>query len=111
MLVRSYEDSPRFARALVAVRLRPWMQALLLLLFTAVPAQSQTVIGRVFGDSPTEPIAGAVVTLIDGGGQRVKATLSNEEGRFFISAPAAGSYRLRAEMIGRKTTESETFAV
>jgi hypothetical protein len=53
-----FRDVFRPERAVVRALLRPLTQALLLLLFTALPAQSQHVIGRIVGDSPTEPIAG-----------------------------------------------------
>jgi hypothetical protein len=72
----------------------------------AAPAAAQTVTGRVVGDADSEPIRGAVVTLLSTSGERLRAVLTNASGAFQIQA-APGSYRLRAEMIGRTTSEVE----
>jgi hypothetical protein len=95
---------------------RPLTQSLLLFLcllcgaLRAAPAAGQAVTGRIVGDSQSEPVVGAVVILIDAAGTPVRGVLTNESGRFVLPA-APGSYRIRAEMIGRKTVQSEVFTV
>lgn len=75
-------------------------------------ADAQTIRGRVVdgaGVASDVPIAGAIVVLLDGTGTRLLGTLSGSDGLFVVRAPSAGTYRLRAEMIGRKSIESEPF--
>jgi hypothetical protein len=92
---------------------RPLAKTVLVLLFmslcTAAPAAAQTVTGRIVGDTEAEPIRGALVTLIDAAGGRVRSVITNESGAFLIRVPAPGTYRLHAEMIGRRSVESEAF--
>ena len=85
--------------------------ATFLLLVFAQAAAAQVVNGRVTGDSETEPIRGAVVTLLDAEGNPIRSVLSNATGAFRIPVPAEGVYRLRAEMIGRKSFVSDPFQV
>ena len=93
---------------------RPLLQSLLLFLLLtivrAAPAAAQTVTGRILGDGQSDPVVGAVVILIDASGTPVRGVLTSESGRFYLPA-APGSYRIRAEMIGRKTVLSDVFTV
>jgi hypothetical protein len=82
---------------------------LLCLTLCAAPAAAQTVSGRIVGDSEAQPIRGALVTLIDAAGGRVRSVITNENGAFVFRVPAPGTYRLHAEMIGRRSVESEAF--
>ena len=81
--------------------------ALLLLPSTA---SAQTVLVRVIGPTST-PVFGALAHLVDPSGTVVKNALTDERGRaLFIGIPAA-TYRVRVEMIGMPTSESELFEV
>jgi hypothetical protein len=78
------------------------------LLPLAVPAQ--TVVVRVRGPAAT-PVFGALAHLVDASGSIVKNALTDERGRaLFIGMPAA-TYRVRVEMIGMSTGESDLFEV
>jgi len=78
----------------------------------ATPAAAQTVVrGRVVEEGGTMAIRGAVVTLFDEAGVRVRGVLTSGTGAFAIPAPAPGRYRLRAEMIGRESVETDVFDV
>jgi hypothetical protein len=85
--------------------------ALLLLLLSAAAAGAQVVNGRVVGDSENEVIRGALVTLLSSDGTPVRSVLTNTSGAFRIQVDQPGSYRLRAEMIGRKTVQTDAFDV
>ena len=102
----STSSSRPLARAQALNLLRPAAILLILLVFAA-PAAAQSITGRVVGDDASQPMRGALVTLLDASGQRVRSVLTNASGMFSIAVPGPGTYRLRAEMIGRRTTESE----
>jgi hypothetical protein len=87
------------------------MCAVLLVLLSATPAASQTVTGRIVGDTETEVLRGAVVSLLDASGTRVRSALTNAQGLFTIRATGPGTYRITAEMIGRKSAESSSFEI
>ncbi len=73
-------------------------------------ASAQTVIVRVVGPM-SNPVFGALTHLVDPSGTTVKNALTDERGRaLFIGIPAA-TYRVRVEMIGMATSESELFEV
>jgi len=63
-------------------------------------ALSQSVQGTVTDRGSGLPVPGMVVHLLDSSGAAVTATISDESGAFFLRAPAAGTYRLRAEAVG-----------
>lgn len=69
------------------------------LLTGAQPVVAQTVRGRV-EQADGVPISGAFIMLEDSAGVVSSRVLSTESGSFRITAPAAGSYRLRADRIG-----------
>ncbi|MEX2466264.1 MAG: carboxypeptidase regulatory-like domain-containing protein, partial [Gemmatimonadota bacterium] len=76
-----------------------------------VSLEAQTVLSRVVDAETGEPVAGALAYLIDREGETVRNVLTDQIGRaMFVNVPE-GSYRIRIEMIGRQTTESEGFAV
>ena len=73
-------------------------------------ASAQTVLVRVIGPAST-PVFGALAHLVDPSGTVVKNALTDERGRaLFIGIPAA-TYRVRVEMIGMATGESDLFEV
>jgi hypothetical protein len=90
--------------------LRPSLVALVLVATLALPASSQSVRGRVIDEAGEVPMAGAIVSLLDPGGTRVRAVLTNQSGVFVLRA-TPGSYRLRVEMIGRRSVEASLFQV
>lgn len=73
------------------------------------PLAAQSVRGRVVELETGRPVAGAGVQLIDSSGGRHHAVLSRSDGSFDVRATRTGRYRLRAEMIGRQTVESDPF--
>ena len=80
--------------------------------FSLLPASvsAQAVVVRVLGPAAT-PVFGALTHLVDPAGAIVKNALTDERGRaLFIGIPAA-TYRVRVEMIGMATSESELFEV
>lgn len=86
--------------------------ALILLAVSGVASQSlsaQTVQGRVSDMQNGQPISGARVRLIDEAGEGRGATASDRTGRFTLSAPREGVYRVRVEQLGYVTLESEPF--
>jgi hypothetical protein len=71
--------------------------------------EAQTVLFRIVDDETSAPVFGAIAQLLDERGEVVRRVLSDEQGRaLFVSVPAA-RYRVRAEMIGRATIESDVF--
>jgi hypothetical protein len=62
--------------------------------------QSPTVRGVVLDEQTGSPIAAAAMQLTDASGLRVAAALSDANGVFQMTAPAAGKYRVRAERAG-----------
>lgn len=72
----------------------------------AVTAQAQTVQGRVTEAGSGEPVAGAIVALLDESGARQAVTLSDPAGIYRVTAGAAGTYRVRVERVGFAATTS-----
>lgn len=106
---RSSRESRQIGVRSTSQRARPMLRlvvALLPLLVLPVPLSAQTVTGHVTAASG-EAVSGAFVRLLDRSDSTVHGTLSDARGRFTLRAPAAGEYRLRAEMIGRRSHTSE----
>jgi hypothetical protein len=74
-------------------------------------AAAQTVRGRVIDAAGSGPVSGAVVILYDSAGTRLRGGLTGPDGLFALRTPGPGTYRLRAEMIGRRSVESGALAV
>ena len=72
-------------------------------------AHAQTVTGAVLDAATSGPLSGVLVSLLDLNGERIRATLSDEAGRFFFELQGFGRYSLRAERIGLQTTTSDSF--
>lgn len=70
--------------------------------------QAQSVQGQVVERGSNDPIASGVIILFDEPGNEV-ARAQIAQGRFSISAPAAGRYRLRFDAIGYRTTFTPPF--
>ena len=71
-----------------------------LLLFAALPASAQTVRGLLTDSVSRSPLPGAFLTLVDAQGVERARVMTNQAGEFVVTAPAAGSYRLRSKRIG-----------
>jgi hypothetical protein len=94
----SIRRPPASPRLLLAV-------ALLATARLAVPASgdAQNVRGRVLDAVTNEPLATTAIELLDEQRNVVARAIANAQGVFFLSAPAAGEYRIRAERIGYTT--------
>jgi hypothetical protein len=83
----------------------------LLVVALAGPASiaAQSITGAVIEAGTSAPLPGVLVSLLDDEGERLRAALSDEAGRFSMEVARFGRYRLRAERIGLETTMSQTF--
>src|SRR5438067_724785 len=71
-----------------------------LLLVVATPLTAQTVRGQLTDSLTRSPLPGAFLTLVDEQGVERARSITNAAGEFLITAPAAGTYRLRSKRIG-----------
>jgi hypothetical protein len=69
----------------------------------------QTIYGRVIDDRTRGPVGTAAVELLDSEGNRIFRVVTDTAGRFRFAPSAEGLYKLRAERIGYRTTESKEF--
>jgi len=72
-------------------------------------ASAQTVLVRVLGADASQPLFGALAYLVDEAGATVRTALTDERGRALFAGIEAATYRVRAEMIGMATAETELF--
>ncbi len=77
----------------------------------ATLAGAQTVEGTVDDDEWSVPIETAGVVLLAAGDSVVGEYLTDERGRFVISIPDPGAYRLQASRLGYLPATSDTFAL
>lgn len=86
--------------------------ALLLIVLALVPsiAESQVVRGQLLNGGTGLPLEGAMIVLQGPTGE-AGGVLSNAAGRFFIRAPEAGTFSLRADRIGHASTISDAFTL
>jgi hypothetical protein len=70
-----------------------------------------TVRGRVTQAVSMQPLGGVFVSLLDAGGARSAAVLSNPDGWFILRPSRPGTYSLRLELIGHATHHTESFDV
>ncbi|NNL31166.1 MAG: carboxypeptidase regulatory-like domain-containing protein [Gemmatimonadetes bacterium] len=93
----------------------PWVSALatvgVLCLGGAPDVQAQSILGRVVDAESGSPVVGAVVLLLDGEGERIDAKLTDDSGSFGFVGANSLTYRLRAEMIGRRGVEVGPFTL
>lgn len=83
----------------------------ILLALAAAPAAAQTITGLVREAGTQAPLLGVQVLLVDDQeGPRAQA-FTDERGAFMIRAPAAGSYRISAFLIGYATVASEAMDI
>lgn len=74
-------------------------------------ARAQAVTARVLAAEGAQPVVGALVYLIDDAGTPLRRSLTDPRGRALLVGFPAGRYRLRVEMIGMATAETEPFEV
>lgn len=96
--------------AVSSSRLRGLLAAIVLSVTSAQPAQSQTLIGRVFDDSTGALLAGVAVSLVDSSGRLRGTTISGSSGDFAF-APGPGFFKLRVDGIGAGGFLSRQFEV
>ena len=85
---------------------KAWFGSCLLLLASGAPARAQSVLVQVTEEDSGAPISGAFVSLLNQDGQVLRSALSNPAGRFLFPLSRSGTFRIRAEMIGRETGTS-----
>jgi hypothetical protein len=66
----------------------------------AASAQAQSVRGQLTDSISRAPLRGAFITLLDAEGTERARTITNQAGEYILSAPTAGTYRLRSKRIG-----------
>jgi hypothetical protein len=72
-----------------------------LLLLSVSPIAAQSVRGRVVDEATQQPLSGALISLLDGGGREVRPGVrSDSGGAFFIQTANAGTYTVKAVRIG-----------
>jgi hypothetical protein len=81
------------------------------LTLAAVPARAQTVQGRVVELPGEEPIAGALVALVDTAGYEVTRSATSPSGGFTLGTPVAGRYHVLIRQIGQQPWRSPVFAL
>ncbi|GIW50959.1 MAG: hypothetical protein KatS3mg081_0314 [Gemmatimonadales bacterium] len=74
--------------------------------YPALDLQAQAVRGTILDRTSRLPVSRAFVVLLDTAGTEVARALTDDQGRFFLSAPAAGSYRVQSKRIGFRPTVS-----
>lgn len=70
------------------------------LLLIVASAAAQSIRGIVLDDATDEPIAGALVNLLDTMGARLGAVETSADGRFLLPLERPGNYRLAAQRLG-----------
>jgi hypothetical protein len=107
------EDRERraFSPARCVVRSIRIVVQLLILIACAPPLAAQAVQGRLVEEGNRAPVARALVSLIDGAGRAVATAQTRPDGGFTLTAPAPGTYRVRAERVGRAATVSDALAL
>jgi len=85
--------------------------ACLLLCGLPQSAHAQVVRGRIFDALNGEPVSGAWVLLLDSAEQAHSRSLTDALGRFSVRGDRAGSFRLRAIVVGYEKWESEFIAL
>jgi len=88
------------------------MRVLPLALVTCLASQSlfaQTVSGRLIDGLIRVPIDRAFIVLLDATDSELARVLTDPQGRFSLTAPSAGTFRLRSERIGFRAGLSDSF--
>lgn len=80
-------------------------------LLVAAPIAAQGVRGTLVEQASRQPIAGAVVFLVDATSGVVARDLTSESGAYRLPAPRPGIYRVRTLRIGFKPVVSDAFTL
>ena len=105
-------DATRAAARLPAAAVAAAALLALILISLPLDLQAQAIVrGRVIDAGTGAPMVGAHVVLLDATGRRVTSVLANERGAFQLPRVRAGTFRLRAELIGRQSAQSQIFEV
>jgi len=81
------------------------------LMIVARVASAQTIAGRVLGKIDGAPVVGAIVTLLDSAGHSLATKLAEDGGSFDFAAPRDGSYAIRVERVGFRSTTTPPLLV
>jgi hypothetical protein len=82
-----------------------------LALLAPAAARAQAVAGEVVDGVTGAPLPNAVVVLLDTARARFGAALTDSAGRFTLTAPAAGTFLVRAERVGSTSATSAPLAL
>lgn len=82
-----------------------------LMLGTADLLSAQAVRGRLLDASSGEPVAGALIVLLDADGSEVISTVTSVRGTYHLRAPGAGVFSIRAERIGFENSLSNEITI
>jgi hypothetical protein len=74
-------------------------------------ARAQTVTGQVVGKADGAVIAGAIVALLDSAGHTLQTRLAEDDGTFTLTLSEPGTYALRVERVGFRSTTTAPFLV
>jgi len=87
----------------------------MLLLVTAsllpVGAAGQTLTGRVLEEGADVPVPGAMVSLVDRGGEHRAVATTDSVGRFVLAPPEAGEFVVEASRLGYESARSPLLAL
>ena len=84
---------------------------LTILLLGASDLTAQAVQGRLLDVRSGEPVAGALIVMLDADGGEVATTVTSSRGTYLLRAPGAGIFRLRAERIGFENSVSDEITI
>lgn len=73
----------------------------------ATPLAAQTVSGTVVDPEEGDPLSDVRLRLLDSGDREAAAVFSDDSGRFLLTAPRAGWWRIAAELLGYGSVRSE----
>ena len=89
----------------------PSVLSVALVTLAAGTARAQTIHGTVSDSSSGAAVAGAFVVLLDDEGAAVARGLTGEAGRYRMTAPGIGRYRIRVDRIGYRSVTTEPMAI
>lgn len=78
---------------------------------TVATPQQEWLSGQVTDQALGEPVAGALVSLLDEGGELHRSVLTGPEGRYVFELPGPGSWSIRVARLGYGETDSEPVEV
>lgn len=70
-------------------------------------ASAQSIRGRVVDDSTRAALPLTALILLDSTGKAVHTTMADDAGAFHLRAPQAGTYRVRAEQLGYRSSVTQ----